>query len=170
MPNRINALMYKELTARFKNSAVMVMLTNAGLSGEDAGSVRRMFRESQFTISNVKNSVAALVLEKELGVKNADSAFKGPTWVVAGEEPAMVAKAALAVAKKITGIEIAGAVVEKSVLPASAVKMLSTMPTRRELIGMVSGQATSPFRRVVAQATAPHSRLASQIKKVSEKE
>ncbi|MFH1377638.1 MAG: 50S ribosomal protein L10 [Planctomycetota bacterium] len=170
MPNRINALMYKELTARFKDSNVMIMLTNTGLSGEDACTVRRQFRDQNFTLSNVKNSVAALVLEKECGVKNADAAFNGPTWVVAGDEPATVAKAALAVVKKMTGIEVCGAVVEKVVLPASAIKTLSTMPTRRELIGMVSGQATAPFRRVIAQAIAPHARLASQIKTVSEKE
>lgn len=170
MPNRINTLMYKELTSRFKSSGALVMMTNTGLSADDACALRREFRNSSCGLCNVKNSIAALVLEKEMGVKNALNAFKGSTWVAVGDEPATVAKAVLAITKKIKTIEVCGAVVESSVLSADSVKMLSTMPTRLELIGMVSGQAVSPFRRVVAQAIAPHARLASQIKKVGEKE
>lgn len=168
MPNRINQLIYKELSQKYADAPAMILIGNQGISAKDALEMRQTIQAENCRIQNVRNRIADLVFREELGIKGLQDILEGPTLIIDGDEPATVAKLALKIVKKAPKLNVLGAIVESKVLPADQVKALSTMPTRLELIGMISSQATSPFRKVSAQATAPFANVSSQLKSIAE--
>jgi len=106
----------------------------------------------------------------ELGLKEAQKLFIGPTCIVDSDDPVTAAKVAVELVEKYAkSLKLVGGVLEGKLLNADEIKSLAKMKTKPELIGDVVGAAKSPGAKFAAQIKGPGGRLAGAIKALVEK-
>lgn len=169
MSKAVKQLLSDELTQTLRGVGDIVVLSVAGIDGIRNNVMRLALRKKNIQIRVIKNSIARLVL-KQAGLAAAvpfvegTSAFAwgGPTIVELSKEITVWAE-------KVNKIQIRGGITAGQGLTSAQVKLMSTMPSRDELVGRVVNLATSPARRIVAAAMSPAARLVGQIRAWSER-
>ncbi len=100
-----------------------------------------------------------------------DGVLEGPTTLVwGGEDIVALSKEIAKWAKEIEPLKIKGGTTEGTALSPATVEALSKSPGRLELIGQIVTLMTSPGARLAGALLGPGGKLASQVKKISEKE
>jgi large subunit ribosomal protein L10 len=131
---------YREKTAV---SAAMIFTEYRGLTVREISELRNKLRKESVTFRVVKNRVLMKAVEGT-GIQTVRIYLKGPTAVAFHAEDAVVpAKILIEFAKEHANLKIKAAVVEGLVMNAEAVKVLATLPGKKELRSMVAGQVNS---------------------------
>jgi len=168
-PNRINRLLVKKAQADYSKLTNMVVLVNLRVSSEQNQEMRNTLREKKTRLRIVRSRLTMKAFN-ELGLKDAQKLFLGPTCIVDAEDPVTAAKVAVdLVAKYSKSLKLAGGILEGKLLNAKEVESLSKFKTRPELLGDVVMLAKSPGSRVAAQLKGPGGRIAGAIKALVEK-
>ena len=150
MPNRINRLLHRELSADLKDLDSVIFVGYVGLTAEQSFEMRRELRAENIMFKVVRNRVTRLIFD-ENGAEGSASVISGPTAVMGGAEDVVaLAKIATGIAKKYkTGsdavLEIKGGVVDGEVIDAAQVVALSKLPGKEELRGQVVGTLAAPI-------------------------
>lgn len=169
MPSRLKEMMLNELGERYRGVENMIFVGYRGLSSLAIAEFRGELRKEQVHLRVVRNRIAVRALA-ELGQPDkVGGLFDGPTAVMDGEDPVAMARAALAFARRNDKLEVKGGVVEGQVLGPQEVRVLSTMPGKRELQAGIVGLAMSPGARLAAALLAPAGALAGALKALVEK-
>jgi len=168
-PNRINRLLVKRATADYGKLTNMVVLTNIGVNSEQNAEIRSTLREKKSKLRVVRNRLTMKAFN-DLGLKEAQKLFLGPTCIVDAEDPVTAAKVAVELVEKFNkSLKLAGGVLEGKLLNADEVKSLAKSKSKPELLGDVVGLTRGPGSRVAAQLKGPGGRIAGAIKALVEK-
>src|SRR5262249_19881913 len=105
----------------------------------------------------------------DLGLKEAQKLFIGPTCIVDAEDPVTAAKVAVELVGKFkNSLKLAGGILEGKLLDAKEVEALAKSKTKPELLGDV-GMTRGPGSRVAGAWKGPGGRIAGAIKALVEK-
>lgn len=170
MPSRLKELMLEETDGRYRGAHSMVFVGYRGLSAQEMSDLRAELRKQRVRLRVVRNRVVLQAFSRQ-GRPAAEVAglLDGPTAVMDGEDAVAMARAALACAKKGGKLQVQGALVEGQVLGPRDVSVLSTMPGRIEMLGILAGLAGAPGARLAAALAAPGGGVAGAIQAFAEK-
>ncbi|MEI6231445.1 MAG: 50S ribosomal protein L10 [Planctomycetota bacterium] len=168
-PNRINRLLVKKASSEYGDLTNLIVLSNLGINSEQNQEIRQSLREKKFTFKMVRNRLTMKAFG-DLGLKESDNLFKGPTCILNGADPVAAAKIGLELVEKYNKtIKLIGGLLEGKVLSAEDVKMLSKSKSKPELLGDVVGAMRGPGSRIAGALKGPGSRIAGAIKALAEK-
>ena len=152
MPNVVNRLIVRELTAEFDSAEGMVVVTWGGLNAVENETLRDKLAEKGCKLALVRNSLARLVL-KEKGFEVADGVLVGNTAIAYGNAEATVHAAktfSQADVKKAGKVKIRAGVLEGRLLDAGDAAALADVPDRKTLEGKIVGCIVGPSRSLVS--------------------
>ncbi|HYG73496.1 MAG TPA: 50S ribosomal protein L10 [Planctomycetota bacterium] len=168
-PNRINRLLVKKTQTEYSKLTNMIVLQNLNVNSEQNLEIRTSLREKKTKLRMVRNRLTMKAFH-ELGLKDAQKLFVGPTCIVDADDPVTAAKVAMELVEKFgKSLKLTGGVLEGKLLNADEVKALAKSKTKPELIGDVVLLSKSPGSRVAAQLKGPGGRIAGAIKALVEK-
>jgi len=168
-PNRINRLLVQKASNEYSKLTNMVVLTNLKVTSAENSEIRSSLRDKKMKLRIVRSRLTMKAFN-DLGLKDAQKLFIGPTCIVDADDPVTAAKVAVElVAKFNKSLKLAGGVLEGKVLSAKEVEVLAKSKTKPELLGDVVGLAKSPGARIAAQLKGPGGRIAGVVKALVEK-
>ncbi len=163
-------MMIEEVGTRLNGVRDILALDSSKLSGVTANKLRLAMRKKKISALTVRNKLARQALKKA-GVTSLDEFLEGPTTLVwGGEDIVALSKDIAKWAKEIEPLKIKGGTTEGTALSAATVDALSKSPGRKELIAQIVALMLSPGSQLAGALLGPGGKLASQIKKISEKE
>jgi len=150
----------------------IIYLTNfAGLTVEQTNELRGRFRAAGVDYMVTKNTLAQIALDKIEGMDALSDHFSGPTAVAFSDDPskpARVIKDFLA-DEDLERPELKVAWIEGEMYEGpEALKQLSELKSREELIGDVVGLLLGPAQTIAGGLQGPASTLAGAIKAIAE--
>ncbi len=161
------------LKERFAKSKVVIVTDYKGLNVADMTTLRRKLRESQVEYQVVKNTLlrrAAEGTDAELIKDN----FVGPSAIALSyDDPVAPAKVLMEFAKENEKLEIKVGVMNGKVMDLTAIKALSALPSREQLLAQVLAAMNAvPSALVTALSDVPRRMLnvLTAIKDQKEKE
>ena len=126
-----------ELKDKFSKSKVVIVTDYKGLDVTTINSLRRELRESQVEYRVVKNTLLIRAAENSDLAMIKDN-FKGPSAIaISYEDPVAPAKVLTDFAKDHAQLDIKAAVMEGRALDLAAIKALSKLPSREEIVGQL---------------------------------
>ncbi len=142
----------KDLHEKFARSKVVIITDYKGLDVSTINDLRRRLRAHEIEYKVVKNSLLVRAAE-ETDVALIKDRFKGPSAVALSyDDPIAPAKVLTKFLDEFSQLEIKSGVMDGKVLDLAAIKKMSTLPSREELLGQflsaANGVATS-FVRVL---------------------
>src|SRR5438552_2050967 len=85
-PNRINRLLVKKAEVEYSKLTNMVVLQNLAINSEQNLEIRSTLREKKTKLRIVRNRLT-LKAFNDLGLKDAQKLFVGPTCIVDADDP-----------------------------------------------------------------------------------
>jgi large subunit ribosomal protein L10 len=142
----------KDLHEKFARSKVVIITDYKGLDVSTINDLRRRLRAHEIEYKVVKNSLLVRAAE-ETDVALIKDRFKGPSAVALSyDDPIAPAKVLTKFLDEYSQLEIKSGVMDGKILDLAAIKKISTLPSREELLGQflsaANGVATS-FVRVL---------------------
>jgi large subunit ribosomal protein L10 len=142
----------KDLHEKFARSKVVIITDYKGLDVATISDLRRRLRANEIEYKVVKNSLLVRAAE-ETDVALIKDRFKGPSAVALSYgDPIAPAKVLTKFLEEYSQFGIKSGVMDGKVLDLDAIKKISTLPSREELLGQflsaANGVATS-FVRVL---------------------
>ncbi len=136
----------------FKETEVVVVTQNSGLTVAQVTELRRQMRAAGASFKVAKNRLVCLALEGTpyAPLKNL---FKGPTGIAYANDPVAAAKVAVEFAKKNDKLVVIGGAMGETVLDAEGVKSLASLPSapgRTPPMPSARPRSTSPGKRKTA--------------------
>ena len=148
-----------QLNDVFKESGVVVVTRNLGLTVDQSTELRTKMREAGASYKVAKNRLAKLAL-KDTDYAGIEEFLSGPTALGYSEDPVAAAKAVVEFAKTTDKIEIVGGSMGATKLDEAGVKALASMPSLDELRGKIVGLVNAPATKVAQVVNAPAAKLA----------
>ena len=146
----------------FQNTGVIVVSHYAGLSVAQMTDYRDRMREAGGTVKVAKNRLAKIALQGTDLVEMSDL-LTGPTCLSYSDDPVAAPKVAVEYAKTNEKLVILGGAMGKTVLDASAVRSLASLPSLDELRGTIVGLIQAPMVKIVRTLNEPGAQLARVI-------
>lgn len=169
MSRRLKELVVNELTEQFKGMKSCVLVEYRGLNARQMDDLRRSFARNQVRLQVIKNSLAAIALER-VGLGELKSYLQGPTAIVrGGDDPAALAKLVVECAKKYEGIKIRGGYSEGRTYDPVQVKALSAIPPREVLYARMLGFIQGPMAALAGAFSSIQRSLACALRAIMEK-
>lgn len=138
----------KKLKEELEKSSAFVFTDYRGLNVQQISELRNALRERNTKFHVVKNNFARRVFE-ELGHKDLEGFFVGPTAIAyTSEDISDVAKIIVS-NKKETTLKIKGGYVEGAILTADQIEEISKLPSREVLIAQAIGLMNAPIKGLV---------------------
>ena len=148
-----------DLNAVFKESGVVVVTRNLGLSVAQSTDLRTKMREAGASYKVAKNRLAKIAL-KDTDYEGLGDLLTGPTALATSTDPVAAAKAAVEFAKTNDKLEIVGGSMGGQMLDEAGVKALASMPSLDELRGKLVGLVNAPATKIAQVVNAPAAKLA----------
>ena len=158
-----------DLNAVFKESGVVVVTRNLGLSVAQSTDLRTKMREAGASYKVAKNRLAKIALE-DTDYAGLSDLLTGPTALATSTDPVAAAKAAVEFAKTNDKLEIVGGSMGGQMLDEAGVKALASMPSLDELRGKLVGLVNAPATKIAQVVNAPAAKLARVFGAYSTKE
>lgn len=143
----------------FKDTEVVVVVQNAGLTVAQMTDLRRQVKAAGASFKVTKNRLTRLALEGTR-YQPIGGLFKGPTAVATSPDPVSAAKVVVEFAKKNEKLVIVGGAMGDTQLNADGVKALATLPSLDELRGKIIGLLNAPATKIAGVLQAPAGQLA----------
>jgi large subunit ribosomal protein L10 len=163
----------KELVATLngvlKDTAVVIVAHNNGLTVAQMQTLRRQMKEKGATVKVAKNRLTKIALEGT-DVASIASLMKGPTLIAYSNDPVAAPKVANDFAKAHEKFVIVGGAMGKTALDASGVQALASLPSLDELRAKLVGLIQAPATKIAQVVNAPASKLARVVQAYAKKD
>jgi len=170
MSKYVKEMLIDEIRQRVGDVRDMLIINASKLDAVSANKFRLALRKKEIQALSVKNTLAMKALEGT-GLTALNPFLEGPTTLVwGGEDIVALSKEIARWAKELEKLEIKGGSTEGASLTAVQVDQLSKSPSRQELLGQISGLILSPGAQLSAALLGAGAKLASQVKKIADKE
>ena len=147
------------LNAVFKETEVVVVTRNLGLTVAQSTDLRGKMRDADATYKVAKNRLAKIAL-KDTRYESLGDLLTGPTALATSSDPVAAAKVAVEFAKTNDKLEIVGGAMGDTVLDADGIKALASLPSLDELRAKIVGLVQAPATKVAQVVQAPAAQLA----------
>ena len=138
-----------EFAEKLKEAKAAFLADYRGLDVEQANDLRNKLREVGVEYRVVKNTLLRLAA-KDTDAVCLDEHLSGPTAIaLVNDDPVAPAKALVEFAKKYEIFELKAGMLEGKLLDAAAIKALSDLPSREELLGKMLGSMSAPATNFV---------------------
>ena len=148
-----------ELNRIFKDTNLMVITRQSGLTVQEVTDLRRKIRAAGASYKVAKNRLTLRALEgtpfTALG-----PLFKGPTAIAYSKDPVAAAKAVAAFAKDNEKLTIVGGALGENTLDVAGVQALATLPSLDALRGKIIGLLQAPATKIAGVLVAPAGQVA----------
>lgn len=142
------AAIVEEVSAKFKESASVVVVDYRGLTVDEVTRLRKQLREAGVEMKVIKNSILSRAAEAA-GLEGMGEVFTGPTAVAFSNEDVVApAKIINDFAKDAKALEIKGGIIEGKVSSLEEVIALAKLPNREGLLSMLLSVLQAPVRNV----------------------
>lgn len=158
----------QKLRDRFEKSRVAILTDYKGLNVAAMTELRTKLREAQIEYQVIKNTMLRRASEGT-HIEAIKDQFKGPSAIALSfDDPVAPAKVLADFAKKNDKLEIKIGVLEGKVLDVNAIKALSALPSREELLAQVlSAMIAVPTSLVTALSDVPR-RMVNVLQAIKE--
>ncbi len=147
------------LNGVFSSTGVIVVAHYSGLTVGEMTDLRHRMREAGGHVRVAKNRLAKRALEGTEVAGIADL-FTGPTCLVYSDDPVAAPKIAVNFAKDNEKLVILGGAMGATVLDATGVKSLASLPSLDELRGKLVGLIQAPAGKIARVLNTPAGNLA----------
>ncbi len=147
------------LNQAFEGAGLVVVTHYSGLTVEEMTDLRRKMRDAGANYKVTKNRLTRLAIDGTQYEPLADM-FTGPTGMAVSDDPVAAAKVAVDFAKKNDKLVVLGGAMGNTVLDASGIKALASMPSLDELRGKIVGLLQAPATKVAGVLQAPAGQVA----------
>ncbi|MET3616858.1 large subunit ribosomal protein L10 [Peptoniphilus olsenii] len=159
-----------EIKENIQGAQSIVLLNYRGLNVEEVTELRAKYREANVSYKVYKNTMMRRAFN-ELGYKNLDEIFKGPSAIAFGkEDPASAAKISAEFAKEHEALEIKSGIVDGKVLSLEEVDALAKLPSKEVLIAQVLGGLNAPIQGLANVLNGSIRSLAIVLQQIAEKQ
>ena len=166
-PGKIEAV--KEITADLKATDVYYFVDYRGLTFAEATELRARLMKADASLKVVKNTLAKIAAA-DAGVEGLTELLQGPTAIAyCHGDPQRVAKVIQDFIREKKKATLRGGKLQRSVLTASDVEKLATLPSREQLIAQVVGAIASPLTGLANVLNGPIRGLVVALAQVQEK-
>jgi large subunit ribosomal protein L10 len=145
-----------------QESSLIVVVQQSGLTVSNATDLRRRIRAEGAEFRVVKNTLLRLVV-KETSLEGLTSFFKGPTAIAFSKDPIVAAKIIAKYAQENPKLSIVGGCMNGTILDASGIKALATLPSLDELRGKMVALISAPATKLAILLKEPAARVARVI-------
>ncbi|MBN1412023.1 MAG: 50S ribosomal protein L10 [Spirochaetales bacterium] len=158
----------KKIKDNIENSKDLFFVDYRGLTVEQITDLRRNLygKKARFIIS--KNNFSRIAI-KEAGLPEVDDILFGPTAVAYAEDDSSPVAKVLVEWMKNEVIKIKGGIIDKKVVTADDIKVISTLPTRQEILGMLAGTISAPVRNLLYVMKGVAQKFVGTLKAVADK-
>lgn len=153
----------------FDKAGVVIVARYSGMTVAETAELRRQMRAVGAGVKVAKNRLAKRAASGT-PYSNLEAMLKGPTALAYSSDPASVAKAAVAYAKKNEKFVLVGGAMGATVLDASAVKTLAELPSLDQLRAKLVGLLQAPATRIAGVLQAPAGQVARVINAYASKD
>ena len=147
------------LNTTFKETEVVVVTRNLGLTVAQSTDLRGKMRDADATFKVSKNRLAKIAL-KDTRYEPLADLLTGPIALATSSDPVAAAKAAVEFAKTNDKLEIVGGMMGDTLLDVNGVKALATMPSLDELRAKIVGLVNAPATKIARTVKEPGAQLA----------
>jgi large subunit ribosomal protein L10 len=151
--------MVATLNGVLKNTAVVVVAHNNGLTVAQMQTLRKQMKEKGATVKVAKNRLTRIALEGT-EVASIAALMKGPTLIAYSDDPVAAPKIANDFAKAHEKFVILGGAMGKTALDLNGVQALASLPSLDELRAKLVGLVQAPATKIARVVNAPASKLA----------
>jgi large subunit ribosomal protein L10 len=145
----------EEITELLKGSPMTILTNYRGLSVSQLQEFRKQLRENGGSFRVVKNTLTGIAADNA-EMSDIREFLEGPTAIVTTtEDPVGPAKTTRDFARSTRILEVKAGVLEGSLIPASEVERLATLPSRDELLAKVVGGLNAPLAGMVGVLSGP---------------
>jgi large subunit ribosomal protein L10 len=145
----------EEITELLKGSPMTILTNYRGLSVSQLQEFRKQLRENGGSFRVVKNTLTGIAADN-VEMSDIREFLEGPTAIVTTtEDPVGPAKTTRDFARSTRILEVKAGVLEGSLIPASEVERLATLPSRDELLAKVVGGLNAPLAGMVGVLSGP---------------
>lgn len=139
----------RDLAETLRKAETAIITDYRGLKVEEISDLRRRLRQAGAEYLVVKNTLARLAA-KESQLEKLDQFLVGPTaFALASGDPTILAKALTNFSERHQVLEIKGGIFGREVLNPDQVRLWATLPSRAELLAMVTANIKSPLSNLV---------------------
>ncbi len=142
----------------FADSGAVVVTHYLGLTVAEMTDLRGRLRKEGASLKVVKNTLAQKAMNG--ASDGAHALFTGPVAIAYGKDPVSAAKVAVDYAKTNDKFTVVGAIMGETVLDATGVGALATLPSLDQLRGQLIGLIQAPATKVAGVLAAPAGQLA----------
>ena len=150
------------LNTTFKETEVVVVTRNLGLTVAQSTDLRGKMRDADASFKVSKNRLAKIALKDTRYEPLADM-LTGPIALATSSDPVAAAKVAVEFAKTNDKLEIVGGMMGETLLDANGVKALATMPSLDELRAKIIGLVQAPATKIARTIAEPGAQLARVV-------
>ena len=144
----------EEISSKIQGAQSVVLATYSGITVEQDTALRKQLREAGVTYKVYKNTLVKRAIEGT-EFESLKDLLEGPSAIaISKSEATTPASIICKFAKTNDKLEVKGGVVEGAFYDAKGVEVLSTIPSREELLAKFLGSIQSPitnFARVIKQ-------------------
>jgi large subunit ribosomal protein L10 len=162
-------MILEEMSSRYRSAESLIFVGYRGLTGGQLSEFRDELRKGGVHVKVVRNRITVRALKDLADPGKVADLFDGPTAIIDGGDPVQMAKVAIEFSRRDRKLEIKGGIVEGAVVNAREVEQLSKMPSRAEMLSIISGTLLGVGGRVAVAALAPGGRIAGGLKALAEK-
>jgi len=165
-PGKVAAV--KEIVEALRSTDVYYIVDYRGLTFKEATELRARLAKSGASLRVVKNTLAKIAAV-EAGVEGLDELLQGPTAIAYVHGDAVkVAKTIQDFIKEKKKAAIRGGKLQRSILSATDVEVLATLPSREQLLARAVGAIAAPLYGLANVMNAPLRGLAVVLGQVQE--
>lgn len=149
----------EDLKEVFAGAGAVVVTHYMGLTVAEMTDLRGRLRKEGATLQVVKNTLA----QKAMGDTKPEAAhalFTGPVAIAFAPDPVSAAKVVVEYAKTNEKFSVIGAIMDQTVLDATGVGALATLPSLDQLRAQILGLLNAPATKVAGVLQAPAGQLA----------
>ena len=150
------------LNTTFKETEVVVVTRNLGLTVAQSTDLRGKMRDADATFKVSKNRLAKIAL-KDTRFEPLADLLTGPIALATSSDPVAAAKVAVEFAKTNDKLEIVGGMMGETLLDVNGVKALATMPSLDELRAKIIGLVQAPATKIARTIAEPGAQLARVV-------
>ena len=150
------------LNTTFKETEVVVVTRNLGLTVAQSTDLRGKMRDADASFKVSKNRLAKIAL-KDTRYEPLSEMLTGPIALATSSDPVAAAKVAVEFAKTNDKLEIVGGAMGDTVLDAAGIKALATMPSLDELRAKIIGLVQAPATKIARTIAEPGAQLARVV-------
>ena len=151
----------------FKNSSVVVVAQNAGLTVSAMNDLRGAMREAGGQVKVVKNRLTKIALEGT-PLAGIEEFLSGPSMIAYSDDPVTAPKIAMKFAKDNENFIVLGGALPDKKIDLGEVKHLASLPSLDELRSKILGLIKTPAGNIASLINTPGTNIAQVVKAYSE--